>query len=527
MSFVKYQNTNNASSLLIADITASQTTILITDWDQSLFPSKFPFLLTLEHLDASENVILREIVKVVSWNQNSFTVERSAWICVQDDTATNRVQDNTAHAFYSWDRISLYWTAEQVADIQNNLEAKWNQDAIANVYDRTATYAVWDIVVYKGDRYVCQTAVATAEAFDSSKWIKVNIQYELDDQDARITALENAWWSVLQVDVLLVWGWGGWWGGWCYNWNNWWWGWGAWEVIIKQWYIISQKNINIVVWNWWNWGTHWQTGWRWWTWSLSRFWNLIAIWWGWGWWGVGNSSSSNWNWGDWWSWGWVWWFYCSCFASTSPTLKAWTALWLWGHSGWVWYHSRAEWWWGWGAWRPWGKFWLPIAISSDIWSQFMDIWWNWIITNFSWEYRCIWWWWGWGIQSSLVWNIYCNNRHNNSCLSSLNWINNKLYNWAYFGWWTWWYTANNDSRAWWDWKANTWWWGGWWVGNCSLSCGWHWWSWLVIVRYPKDCSYWIACATGWTITTPTINGIQYVVHTFTSWTWTFNITQTT
>jgi len=207
MVFVKFRNTNNASSTLIADISASATALLIKDWDQSLFPTNFPFLLTLEHLDPDENVILREIVKVTWSNQNSFTVERSAGVCVQDDTASNRSQDNTAHAFYSWDKVSLYWTAEQVRDIQERLETSVNDPAIADEYDNTATYAVWDIVMYKGDRYSCSTAVSTPEDFDSTKWTKVGVQHDLDYMQSEIDYLMA--WSGATSDHLedrgLVW----------------------------------------------------------------------------------------------------------------------------------------------------------------------------------------------------------------------------------------------------------------------------------------------------------------------------------
>ena len=476
MSFVKYQNTNNASSLLIADITASQTTILITDWDQSLFPSSFPFLLTLEHLDANENVILREIVKAVSWNQNSFTVERSAWICVQDDTA---------HAFYSWDRISLYWTAEQVADIQNNLEAKWNQDAIANVYDNTATYAVWDIVVYKGDRYVCQTAVATAEEFDSSKWTKVNIQYELDEQDARITELENKWWD-MKIDVLIVWWWGWGWNAWCNVWN-WWWGWGWW-VKILYWININSVEYNVVVWAWGAKNNNWWT---------SCFWQICALWWWWGW-------QGRWAWTNFWYWktgaNW-WWAWSHC---NQTTYEWWWAIEWWN----IWWPTfgcfcNIKSWWGWGG--AWWIWWLLIWLLGN--RCFNFVWWIWIKTCFDWTVKFLWWWgWGWGASIASVTDV------------------NYTYDGKHFWWGAWW-----QSSAWCNWTANTWWgWGWWYASTWTQPTRYDWWtwgSWLVIVRYPKDCSYWIACATWWTITTPTINGIQYVVHTFTS-SWTFCITET-
>ena len=191
MTFANYQNSNNASSKLLADISASTTIILITSWEEALFPNSFPFLLTIEKVNSDWNVILREIVKVVSWNQNSLVVVRWAWKCVQDDTATTRVQSNATHSFSAWDRISLYWTAEQVKDIQDKLETSANDSAIANEYDNTSTYAIWDVVMYKGDRYSCTTAVETAENFDSTKWTKISVQYNIDSLQTQVNDLAS------------------------------------------------------------------------------------------------------------------------------------------------------------------------------------------------------------------------------------------------------------------------------------------------------------------------------------------------
>ena len=191
MPFQNYKNSNNASTLLISDISASATTILITTWEQALFPVNFPFLLTIEKVNSEWDVTLREIVKVTGVNQNSFFFFLWAGTCVQDDTASNRVQDNTAHAFQSWDRVSLYWTSEQVKDIQDKLETSVNDSSIADEYDSTATYSIWDIVMYKGDRYSCIIAVETAENFDSTKWTKISVEYNLDSLQTQIDDLAS------------------------------------------------------------------------------------------------------------------------------------------------------------------------------------------------------------------------------------------------------------------------------------------------------------------------------------------------
>lgn len=206
MTFVKYQNSNNASSKLITDISASATTLLITDWDQDLFPTQFPYLLTIEHLNTEEKVITREIVRVTSSAQNSLVVERWAWICVQDDTATNRVQWNTAHSFSSWDSISLYWTSEQVRDIQNKLETSANDSSIANEYSSSQTYSVWDVVMYKWNRYVCNTDISTAEDFDLTKWTNTSLQNYLNNIQTQIDDIVANWWASDHIeDEYLVW----------------------------------------------------------------------------------------------------------------------------------------------------------------------------------------------------------------------------------------------------------------------------------------------------------------------------------
>ena len=66
-----------------------------------------------------------------------------------------------------------------------------NDSSIAGEYDSTATYNVWDVVMYKWDRYSCTTAVSTPEAFDSTKWTKVSVQYNLDELQTEIDDLAS------------------------------------------------------------------------------------------------------------------------------------------------------------------------------------------------------------------------------------------------------------------------------------------------------------------------------------------------
>lgn len=150
-----YNNSNNASTTISAWISASATTLLV---DNGAILPNAPFLLTLEHMD-NEKVTVREIVKCTAKIGNSLTIVRSAWTCVQDDTATPKVQNNTPHSFNVWDVASIYWTSEQVQDIQNEINQKLNItdfQAWTYVYSSSSTetdaYSItipWTITSYQ------------------------------------------------------------------------------------------------------------------------------------------------------------------------------------------------------------------------------------------------------------------------------------------------------------------------------------------------------------------------------------------
>lgn len=203
MVFNNYKTSNNADSRLLADITASANLILITNWDEDLFPSTFPYLLTIEHLDTNKNVITREIVKVNWSNQNSLIVTRWAGTCVQDDTASPRVQSSTPHAFSAWDKISLYWTSEQVQDIVDKVWLSGNSDSIANLYSSSSTYNVWDIVMYDWERYRCITNISSPEAFNPAKWTKIPVQTDINTIKTDVQTL-NDWVENVETNWILT-----------------------------------------------------------------------------------------------------------------------------------------------------------------------------------------------------------------------------------------------------------------------------------------------------------------------------------
>ena len=152
---IKYNNTNNASTTLTAWISPSSTTLIVENGD--ILPTA-PFLLTLEHFD-NEKVTVREIVKCIAKVGTILTIQRGAGTCVQDDSATPKAQNNTPHSFSVWDVASIYWTSEQVQDIQDEIERKLNISdfqAWTYVYGATSggtdTYEItlpWTITSYQ------------------------------------------------------------------------------------------------------------------------------------------------------------------------------------------------------------------------------------------------------------------------------------------------------------------------------------------------------------------------------------------
>lgn len=61
--------------------------------------------------------------------------------------------------------------------------------AIAPEYDSTATYAVGDAVMHNGLRYECNTAISTAEAWDSTHWTETSIENVIGNVETLLAAL--------------------------------------------------------------------------------------------------------------------------------------------------------------------------------------------------------------------------------------------------------------------------------------------------------------------------------------------------
>lgn len=142
MAFINYKTSNNAETTLLWDISASSTNIIVQSSEWDIFPSSFPYLLTLEKFNSSSQVIKREIVKVTWKTWDTFTISRAEESCVQDDTANPKTLTNNALSFSSWDKVSIYNTAWNDKDLKDELvrletDKANDSEVIHNTWDET------------------------------------------------------------------------------------------------------------------------------------------------------------------------------------------------------------------------------------------------------------------------------------------------------------------------------------------------------------------------------------------------------
>lgn len=166
MPFKWYIWANNAVGTLSLSISSSTTSIVLDSWQWDLFPSSFPYLITLEQL-SWETVEKREIVEVTNRAWDTLTVVRAAWTCPIDDTTTSQTQ--VALAFNAWSSIRMYATAEHqndlvtemntklsIADYQNGTRiywatSTWNDDYAITLDPTPSGYVSWAIYRFKAD----------------------------------------------------------------------------------------------------------------------------------------------------------------------------------------------------------------------------------------------------------------------------------------------------------------------------------------------------------------------------------------
>ena len=85
---------------------------------------------------------------------------------------------------YKWRNI---YVGGNLSDGTNETTIEKINNNFAPIYDATATYAVGDKVIYGGKLYVCNTAITTAEDFDSTHWTEVSVSDGYVDLDTAQT----------------------------------------------------------------------------------------------------------------------------------------------------------------------------------------------------------------------------------------------------------------------------------------------------------------------------------------------------
>ena len=146
MAFVNYKTENNSFSYLAIALSSDSTTIQVNDWD--IFPTSWPFILTIEHYDDSNNCVKREIVKATERDNNTITIVRAFEECVADDTANPKVLQQSPFNFVAGDSVSLTITSELVTDLQNEITRQLNNLETAQSCITTDEQRISDIETF-------------------------------------------------------------------------------------------------------------------------------------------------------------------------------------------------------------------------------------------------------------------------------------------------------------------------------------------------------------------------------------------
>ncbi len=121
MTYVGYKMGNNIVSYLLSAISSNSTTLIVNDG--SIFPSDFPYILTVEQ-QLNWQTVVREIMKATSKSWNSISVDRAFEYCVEDDTAKPKVMNKIAHNFDANSIVALVMTAWTLKDVQDEMDSQ-------------------------------------------------------------------------------------------------------------------------------------------------------------------------------------------------------------------------------------------------------------------------------------------------------------------------------------------------------------------------------------------------------------------
>lgn len=134
MAYIWYKMANNIVSFLVSSISPNSNSIIVNDW--WIFPSTFPFMLTVEQ-KSNDQTIVREIMKATAKNWNIITVERASEPCVSNDTENPKQLTQVARSFSADSVVALTMTAWILQDTQNWIDI--NASEIENTNSDIAT----------------------------------------------------------------------------------------------------------------------------------------------------------------------------------------------------------------------------------------------------------------------------------------------------------------------------------------------------------------------------------------------------
>ena len=148
----------------------------------------------------------------------NYRVSINKWTTPKRYTFSSRAEYINANPTLTGNESSL--TALQIGTNKYKLAASISPETLASLYDNTATYSVGDYVIYNNVLYVCNTAVSTAEDFDSNKWSEIKVTNQIKDgfeivdyqtstalTDEQIIKAQNGrlaiWWPANQALLFL------------------------------------------------------------------------------------------------------------------------------------------------------------------------------------------------------------------------------------------------------------------------------------------------------------------------------------
>lgn len=122
-------------------------------------------------MDPVANVTAQDLIEVASPDQGS----ASGYITGKESLAQigNFIANGISYA-------GLPTTDQRLvgAITELNADRATLSESITDAYDNTATYEVGDFCIYNNTLYKCNTAIATPEDFDSTKWTQTTIMAE-------------------------------------------------------------------------------------------------------------------------------------------------------------------------------------------------------------------------------------------------------------------------------------------------------------------------------------------------------------